>query len=150
MGERDCVFMLGDFNLPNVLWARDNSPREADIVQQSGAKTEAILCLFSLFELKQFNTLPTREQNVLDLVLGTLDEVNIEYGEQAVKSDHKAVQGNFLVHTRQVKVKDKKADRIVYNFRKATSLILYNCLNVCHGTHCIQWTWTTGSRIYTT
>lgn len=77
-----CV--IGDFNYRNIEWDTLSGDQEAqdllDVIQDSF--------------LKQLIRTPTREENILDLLLTNRDDIisNIEVGDSLGNSDHKEIR----------------------------------------------------------
>ena len=106
----DQVILTGDFNLPNIDWPRGTA-----------LTTDHIHCYFTKrikdFVLWRLIDFPTRNGNILDLLLTTIPEKisNINGFDDILSTDHKLVSFNINFKIR----KKPKIKRHVYNYKKA-------------------------------
>ena len=82
---------MGDFNFPGINW--DNL--------DSDSHGEAFLKLSQDCFLYQHVTSPTRENNILDLVFSTDDNMidDLEVCENVIDSDHRLVRWKLVVNS---------------------------------------------------
>ncbi|XP_050709044.1 uncharacterized protein LOC126993921 [Eriocheir sinensis] len=100
------VCVIGDFNYRNIEWDTLSGDQEAqdllDVIQDSF--------------LKQLIRTPTREENILDLLLTNREDIisNIEVGDSLGNSDHKEIRFN-------IKWEDRVSSNntLIPDFRKA-------------------------------
>ena len=106
----DNIVIAGDFNLPNIDWININATSENPIYSH-------FIKIINDYFLWQVIDFPTRENNILDLILTSIPEklTNIEGSQDILVTDHKLVK--FCINLRISK--KLKAERRVYNFKKA-------------------------------
>ena len=106
------VVLVGDFNLPNIDWSSDSPTPTV-----SSANTTLMCDIVNDFNLQQLVHSPTRQLNILDLVLtdrvDCIDKVEVAAGLPG--SDHDAV--HFTTSLRKRKFSTQK--RWSFNFKKA-------------------------------
>ena len=104
--------ILGDFNLPHIDWAT-----------LSGTESESHRMIEFLEEnfLSQMVSEPTRQNNILDLVITTQDNLvsNVKVGEHLSSCDHKLVRIDIRTQTSVTENKVK-----VPNFKRANFVAL--------------------------
>ena len=106
----DQLLIVGDFNLPNIDWPTMTSSSDSDLYN---IFTKSIKDHF----LWQAFDFPTRQENLLDLVLTNIPDkiVDIEGFYDILDSDHKLIK--FCIDLRIARTPQVK--RQVYNFKKA-------------------------------
>ena len=112
------LLLLGDFNMPEINW-------ETNCVSRSSDHTTLLCEIIHDNFLTQLVKVPTREDNILDLVLvSSLDLVHdLTVGQPF--SDHNSIN-LFLSRSSQVY---RRSEKLVYSFRKADWEHLQNLLS---------------------
>ena len=117
------TLLLGDFNLPNIDWQTPNSP--------AIFKQDIFLEKFLQLGFTQFVTEPTRERNILDLVL--CDSQNLVFDvrmhDPLSSSDHSTICFSFLfdfVHQNECKRNWHKC--FYFGFQRALEFVPWNSL----------------------
>ncbi|XP_068757932.1 uncharacterized protein [Montipora capricornis] len=105
------TFLLGDFNLPNVDWSNPSCPIGSDTL----SSTFCSICQDHFFRQMVLN--PTRDDNILDLVLSTAPDLlfDLSVNEGLGNSDHNSIEFNLRLKI----LRAKQSPRIVYNFGAA-------------------------------
>ena len=104
------IVIAGDFNLPNIDWTNITATTENPIYSH-------FIKIINDYFLWQVIDFPTRENNILDLILTSIPEklTNINGSQDILVTDHKLVK--FCINLRIAKT--LKAEHRVYNFKKA-------------------------------
>ena len=126
----DKVLIAGDFNFPDLTWNSNFVPTISERSTSAGSSEFRELC-FDFF-LHQINMYPTRQNNILDLVLTTVPDnilnlscVSAETLE--ISSDHHLTFFDFQLFT-----KPRGCDRrTVFNFDRADWSGLRDALDKC-------------------
>ena len=99
--------MTGDFNLPDIEWDKEESRIKAS-PNYSKEVNETIINLVNEHNLQQCNNIPTRGNNIFDLVFTTnnnlIDNITVEDGI----SDHQAVIVSIKTKVNTPKKKPRK------------------------------------------
>ena len=106
------VILLGDFNLPHIDWSNSSVGPNPEYGHDLNQK---FLDLSLDFSLSQHVKDPTRENNILDLVLTTFDNNIKEVVVQSGMSDHNMVSVELNISAKF----SRKKPRIVYMFKRA-------------------------------
>jgi len=85
------IMFLGDFNFPNIIWPQGSIQKVGTLSEQSQA-SKLIEVTDDLF-LKQIVTIPTRGQNILDLVFTSNSDLVYDlFSTPTVFSDHNMIE----------------------------------------------------------
>ena len=106
------IILLGDFNLPNIDWSSDGP------TPSTGSGNVTLMCdIVNDFNLLQLVHTPTRQQNILDLVLTSrVDYVNnVEVSAGLPGSDHDTVLFSISLSKRKFFTQKRWS----YNVKKA-------------------------------
>ena len=109
-GDYQILVLMGDFNFPNLRW-EDKLVR---IVQYMSQQEELFANLLGKFYLFNCVEVPTRGENIFDLILTNaedlIQEVRVE--ESGSLSDHRWVIGNLDVTLAQTD--DESPESLIY------------------------------------
>ena len=128
------ILLLGDFNLPQIVWSTQ-SPTCPDSLSST------FCAIIADYFLHQLALQPTREQNILDLVLITIPELvkGLEICQPVGGSDHCSIEFTLKLKFQR----PERSCRFVYSYRAADWLGLREDFAICHGTVHILWSlWT--------
>lgn len=94
--------VVGDFNLPNIIWTSDVIGNVCIPSGYSDALSECLVNYCSLLDLKQFNNVSNVHGKILDLVLCTINNTCAKVSPSDnpfVKEDqyHKAIEADFTI-----------------------------------------------------
>ena len=133
----DSMLILGDCNRRDVLWSDVNTEYSPSTVTNSNAcpLSRNFLEITDSHSLAQFNSFPTCNGNVLDLVLAHNTSVSVKKAEKATTSTHEALEVNLRLPCEQSTM---KIERKVYNFKKADFDVVHRllaCLSWCNLLH---------------
>ena len=108
--KHSCIIVCGDFNVPNIDWAT-----AAPTLTSPNASLLCNIVMDSF--LTQMVTLPTRENNILDLVLTSHADLvtYVHLTDNLADCDHEVVE--FLVAVTSPAIHERK--RKLYNFKQA-------------------------------
>ena len=111
------TIITGDFNLPTVCWGTVTGRRNEDIIMTDFIKNNF---------LYQCVTEPTRERNILDLVITSNDEMisNLSVGEHLASSDH-----NLIRFSINVTPNECSSITMIPDYKNADFIGLKNSLN---------------------
>ncbi|XP_028406787.1 uncharacterized protein LOC114529229 [Dendronephthya gigantea] len=89
------IVLAGDFNLPHACW---NSKEPS-----TGMNKKKFIEILKDFYLEQLNEVPTRKNNILDLVITSIpDKINmsevLKPTDAGISTDHSACLGNLNLH----------------------------------------------------
>ena len=121
------VCIVGDYNLPSLIWSPDSR-----LPVSSGSNIDdAFVDLMTAHDLHQSNFSTTRGNNILDLILHSNHlTVSSTTGDDIFESDHNSLRAHFKLDTH---TKLHQLSRRVYNYRKADLNDLRRTLE------CIPW-----------
>ena len=106
INQLDNIYLLGDFNYPHINWSNStaSTPEEA-----------AFLNFCTSNSLSQFVNEPTRDENILDLVLtfDLLEPLQVNVLENFSNSDHNIVE--ILISNRR----QTSTPKIIYDYKSA-------------------------------
>ena len=108
------LLLCGDFNVPDISWQNysiDDNP------QYGLPVNEAMLDLVERFHLEQLVQVPTRLDNILDLILTTMPDSVSNIKVIPGMSDHEAVIAECETNIQR----NKKKPRTVFIYRKANT-----------------------------
>ena len=97
---------MGDFNLPKIDWNVHSSDQEGEWLLETVGNNF----------LTQMVTVPTRENNILDLILSTENDLvrNISVESHMSNCDHNPIIGEIHTYTSL-----NSSSQKVYNYKKA-------------------------------
>ena len=132
MRVNDCIFILGDCNMRDLHWSDINIEYSPCSVTNNNAcpLSRNFLEIIDSRSLAQFNSFPTCNGNVLDLVLAHNTTAFVRTAEKATSSTHDALEVNLRLPCEQ---KTTKIERKAYNFKKADFDVVHRLLA------CISW-----------
>ena len=127
------IIMGGDYNLPDICW--DKICVKGDSSQKS--LHEYFLSFMHEFSLSQFVLEPTRDLNILDLVLTNIPSLVKSVHIIPGLSDHEAVVADCCIIPRHIKKPPRKVhlfskadwDKLRQEAREFSSDFLHNCVN---------------------
>ena len=110
-GNTLTTLLLGDFNLPNIVWSNPSCPVGSDTLSST------FCSIFQDYFFHQMVLNPTRGNNILDLVLSTAPDLlfDLSVNEGLGSSDHSSIEFNLRLKI----LRPKQSPRIVYNFGSA-------------------------------
>ena len=118
------VIMLGDYNLPEIVWRGLDTPPE---LSRRSDRALGFLDCIAQHGLRQHVLRPTREGHILDLVLTNTTDVQCEIDVGHFDSDHRQIIATCVVpRTSYVRVTRSTA----FNYRRADFDALKNSLRL--------------------
>ena len=131
ISTNDNIIILGDFNQRAIRWEYDvNGSLVAANHDSLPNLNSRFLEILHSHNLYQFNQHVTCNTSVLDLVITDGISANVHITENAVKSNHKAIEASFEI---ALAAKTKTTPRIVHSYKKA------NFPNILQVLSCIWW-----------
>ena len=115
-------FIVGDFNCPNICWAKCSAPDDG--IQ------DIVLRFINENNFMQLVNEPTRNSNILDLVLCNQPLLVCDLDVQCPigNSDHCAVQVSIVHETDEPCVAPQNQDELVYDWQRADFVSMSNYL----------------------
>ena len=110
-GNTLTTLLLGDFNLPNVVWSNPSCPIGSDTLSST------FCSIFQDYFFHQMVSNLTRGNNILDLVLSTAPDLlfDLSVNEGLGSSDHSSIEFKLRLKI----LRPKQSPTIVYNFGSA-------------------------------
>ena len=128
----DTILLLGDFNLPGIIWLFKEDDNYA-IPSNASTNNQLSYCFLDPIQacaLQQYSTLPTCNNHVLDLVFTNDMSAGINYADKVTMSNHEALD---IALKGNVTTKAQMKKRTKFNYKKADNHVIFRLLT------CISW-----------